>query len=357
MISIYTGVIDEIANKYINEDYFKGVNIIITRQNDVIFEKSYGYAEYKPNKVKLERDFIFDIASVTKVFTTTAILRLISESRLKLSDKLVDLINLDNSRLRKTLKKISIKDLLTHGSGLIPWFPFYTRKEDDFQDILEDIIKENPLQKIVQYSDLNYILLGKIIEKKTEMNLKQAMEELVFEPLNLTNTNYEPAHDKIVSTEFGNKIEAGMVKEINYKFEGFRKAGIPIRGKVNDGNCFYYFEGVSGHAGIFSDLNDLGTLCNLYQNKGIYRGQAFLNEKLVVGSFQNYGHGRGLGWQISELYPDGVGHTGFTGTSIYLNLKKKFNVVILTNRLHVDNPVNINDFRKSIHLVLHNIIK
>ncbi|WP_432667686.1 serine hydrolase domain-containing protein [Wukongibacter baidiensis] len=315
-----------------------------------MLKKSYGYAKYSPDKTMMETDTIFDIASLTKIFTLTAILRLASEKELKLSDKISRYLQFDNDGLNNTIKDITIQQLLSHSSGLIPWFPFYVMEDRSFEEILEHVISENPLKnEAVQYSDINFILLGKLIEKINGKSLDSALRELVFNPLGLKDTGFRPLRDKIAATEYGNIIETKMVADRGLRFEGFRDEHIPIVGKVNDGNCYYYFKGVAGHAGIFSSLNDLNILCNLYLNRGSLGGKPIIREEIINQSFIDYGEGRGLGWQISELYPDGLGHTGFTGTSIYLNLKEGFNVVLLTNRLHVDKPVNIAEFRSAIH--------
>lgn len=273
-----------------------------------------------------------------------------SEKEIKLLDKLSRYLQFNNEELNNATKDITIQQLLNHSSGLIPWFPFYVMGNRSFEDVLAYIISKNSLKRgTVQYSDINFILLGKIIEKINEKNLDSAMRELVFNPLNLRDTDFKPLRNKIAATEYGNKIETSMVKERGLSFEGFRDESMAIVGNVNDGNCYYYFKGVAGHAGIFSSLNDLNILCNLYLDKGSFNGKSIILEEVVNKSFINYGEGRGLGWQISDLYPEGLGHTGFTGTSIYLNLKKGFNVVLLTNRLHVDKPVNIVEFRSAIH--------
>lgn len=335
---------------YKQKDFFKGANILIAQRNKVIFKKSYGYANYSADSSLMESDTIFDIASLTKIFTLTAILRLVSEKELELSKKFLRYFQFGNKDLNSSIKDITIEQLLNHSSGLIPWFPFYVMKNKSFEDILRYIISRNQLRKgAVQYSDINFILLGKLIEKISGKDLEIALRELVFNPLNLQDTDFKPLGNKVAATEYGNRIETGMVAERGLRFEGFRDESIPIVGKVNDGNCYYYFKGVSGHAGIFSSLNDLNILCNLYLNRGSFDGKAIIREEIVNKSFIDYGGGRGLGWQVSDIYPEGLGHTGFTGTSIYLNLEEGFNVVLLTNRLHVDKPVNIAEFRSAIH--------
>lgn len=275
---------------------------------------------------------------------------LASEGELELSERFSKYYQFKNTNIMNKLKDITIEELLNHSSGLIPWYPFYTETGKSFEDILDNIVRKHPLKRgIVQYSDINFILLGKLIERIMGKTLNISLNELVFKPLNLQNTEFKPLEDNLVATEYGNKIELNMVRDRGLSFKGFRDVNKPIIGKPNDGNCHYYFGGISGHAGIFSTAEDLNVLCTLYQNKGRFDNKTIIKEMIIDKSFINYGDGRGLGWQISNLYPEGLGHTGFTGTSIYLNLKRKFNVIILTNRLHVDKPVNIAEFRLAIH--------
>lgn len=264
----------------------------------------------------------------------------------------------DNDVLTDYLKDINVKSLLNHSSGLIPWFPFYTKKDMDLENVLEIIINDNKIDYgTMRYSDINFILLGKLIEVVSGLNLDLAMKEIVIDKLSLQNTDYSTKSSNIAATEYGNKIETNMVKERDLVFSDFRNDSIPIIGQVNDGNCHYYFNGVSGHAGLFSTVNDLDMLCNFYINRGSLNNKSYIKEEIIEKSFVNYGQDRGLGWQLGQLYPDGVGHTGFTGTSIYLDLKSNANVVLLTNRLHVNKPVNIANFRLAIHNKVHHLIR
>lgn len=299
-------------------------------------------------------DTIFDIASVTKIFTTTAILKLVSEKELCLDRYITEYVKFQNKDVSEKLKDIRIKDLLNHSSGLVPWYPFYTMANSSFDDALAHILSKEILKNgIVQYSDINFILLGKLIEEITKWGLNDSMMELVIKPLQMNCTDYKTQLCDVAATEYGNQIETKMVQDRELSFNGFRDPSIPIIGEVNDGNCNYYFNGVSGHAGLFSNIKDLDKLCHLYIQRGGIGTKSYIDEDIILKSFMNYGDDRGLGWQLGELYPGGVGHTGFTGSSIYIDLKNNAKVIMLTNRLHVDKPVNIADFRLAIHNKIH----
>lgn len=345
--------ISKTIEEYISKDYFRGVNILVGHGEESIQKSSYGYAvKFGKREEVLAEDSIFDIASLSKIFTTTAILRLVSQNVIDLDKRFVEYIDLEDERLITLISNITIRQLLNHSSGLIPWYPFYT-SDRDFYSLLLDIVEKNPLTDKVQYSDLNFILLGKIIESVSDLELDRAIDELVIKPLGLGNTGYKPMGSTVAATEYGNQIEEGMVKERGLSFNDFRNKEYPIIGQVNDGNCYYYLNGISGHAGLFSNLEDLHKLCSLYKNWGLVKERVYIREDIIDESFKDYGGLRGLGWQLGDLYPGGVGHTGFTGTSIYIDLENNIDVVLLTNRLHVKKPVNIAEFR----LAIHNIIR
>jgi len=167
------------------------------------------------------------------------------------------------------------------------WYPFYTRSGEDFQTILEDVLKESPISNKTIYSDLNFMLLSLIVSKTTNLCLDQAIQTLVLNPLGLKDTTYPPIPSLCVATEYGNRIEKHMVHDLRLTFDGWRGETTPIKSSCNDGNSHYYFHGVSGHA-------------------------------------------------------------GFTGTYLYVNPERDMVITILTNRLHTRTVRNINPIRLEI---------
>jgi CubicO group peptidase (beta-lactamase class C family) len=260
---------------------------------------------------------------------------------------------------------------MTHSSGLHYWYPFYAAKarlpeggptcapsvteasfisgapQPDFAAILDEILTRFPLVPGVVYSDLNYILLGKLVESAAGVPLDQAFRDLVAAPLGLADTGYRPASGPFVATEFGNGIEEGMVAELDLSFGAWRGHDFPLEGQPDDGNCHYYFGDVAGHAGIFSTVRDACVLGNLYIDANSCDG--FIAPDLAAEAQLDHGGGRGLGFQLGDLYPEGgFGHTGFTGTYLYLNRECGLSVAIFANRLHVEHPKNINEWRKEL---------
>ena len=325
---------DEITRKALEDNSFTTSQIRIEKWGKVQYDRIFTHDKEITNPM-------FDIASITKIFTTTAILRLITLKKLQISTSIKEIL----PTFPSSLQHITIDKLLTHSSGLLAWYPFYTQAEKPFEDLLNELINSNPITPGMVYSDINFMILGKIIESVTSLSLDNAMEELVFTPLNLKNTAYNPPKDRCIPTEWGNKIEETMVYKRRLSFKGFRPTDTDIVGECNDGNCFYYFHGIAGHAGLFSTATDLHSVMDLY----MYNRDELLSKSLTHMALRDQGDQRGYGFQLGDNYPHrGVGHTGFTGTYIYLNPSLGYTVSVLTNRLHVSSPHNIQVYRNAI---------
>ncbi len=324
---------------------------------------------------------LFDLASLSKLFTSTAILRLVSIGALKLQTSILDLTAFTDPLLRTSLAQVDIASLLNHSTGIHYWFPCYTRSDEPFEAILASVMAEHPRKNQVIYSDLNYILLGLAVERILCKPLPQAIQELVFTPLNMHSATYNPDRNNltnIAATEYGNQIEKRMVSELGLEFTGWRDDTVPMQGACNDGNCFYYFNGAAGHAGIFADASDTARLGNLYLH-GIYSSDPALSRIASAGDWISGTDGyldpaiitaavsrqraanpldssalssesdRGYGFQFGPNYPGGgFGHTGFTGTYLHINPAAGLTITILTNRLHVPRPTDITPYRQAI---------
>lgn len=312
--------IDEFIRGYGEQNYFTQAVYALFDRDGIIHLGTYGGAGEEAQ---------FDLASLTKLFTTTLILKLVGEERLSLMDCLNKHLIIPAScpKLMECFRQITVFELLTHTSGLLAWYPFYSR-ETGFYESLEDILSL-PLKKgSVVYSDINYILLGKLAEEILHLPLEQAMEEKVRGPLGIEKLCYCPPRANelkgTVVSSYDNCIEEEMCRERGITFLGFRKHGQPICGEANDGNCWYYMKGISGHAGLFSDIQGVCTLGRFYLNAG---------DGIFADAQKEGALGRGLGFELGELYPEGCGHTGFTGTSLYISRQYGIGGALLTNRL------------------------
>lgn len=377
---MYSGSADALAREALEKKLASGIVVRVEQGGIARFERAYGLAlcdgaRHSPMTPNVK----FDIASLTKLFTTTAILRLATQGRLTLDTTLCDIATTagmrgGRPRVAEAFEKITVRQLLTHSSGLHYWHPFYAglapdapttatapaaAAQDaaavqaapaaaaDFGDILESVLERYPLGNEMIYSDLNFMLLGKMLEGVSGFPLKPAMRDFVCGPLKLADTGYKPSAGPFAATEFGNRIEKKMVADLGLSFDGWRPDDKPFLGEPDDGNCHYYFGGAAGHAGVFSTARDLCALGRLYLDPASHAG--YLSPRLAADAIVDHGGGRGLGFQLGELYPEGgCGHTGFTGTYLYLNRERSLAVAVLANRLHVESPQNINEFRKAM---------
>ncbi|MGN1272278.1 MAG: serine hydrolase domain-containing protein [Lactobacillus sp.] len=271
-----------------------------------------GYTTYTNKKLPVSSGLLYDIASLTKIVAiTTRILQLIGDKKLKLTDRVEKFI--PNTKY----PEISIEELLLHTSGL-PADLLNVLSYPDAQAIKEEIQKTNliytPRKKVI-YSDLNFIILGWIIEKIDGESLDKSITNNVLNPLEMFHTGYNIQADKkmFVPTETN-------------KYRG------AIQGKVHDETA-YKLNGVSGNAGLFSTLDDLNKFCEMYLNHGVYKGSEIIPAEQIDSLFNYDFFTRTLGWKRWNNRTKSLWHTGFTGTVIALDLENKSRFVCLTNRV------------------------
>jgi CubicO group peptidase (beta-lactamase class C family) len=363
--------VDAVARSGLEQRLTAGLVVRVERTGSEPFERAWGLAlDWSGRRAPMTANAKFDVASITKIFTTTAALHLATNGKISLDATLCDIdatASMTEGRplIAAAFRSITPRKLMTHSSGLHYWYPFYASEEtgaagappgqdrdardsagsvNSFADILERVLDRFPLAEGTIYSDLNYMLLGKIVERASGFPLKAAMRDLVCGPLKLADSGYKLERGPFAATEFGNLIERKMVGELGLVFPHWRPAGVPFQGEPDDGNCHYYFGDVAGHAGVFSTAKDLCALGRLYLDPASHG--SYLSTALATEAGTDHGGGRGLGFQLGELYPEGgFGHSGFTGTHLYLNRGRGIVAAILANRLHVESPQNINNFR------------
>lgn len=330
--------IADITARYQAAGYFPSACVRVFNRDETLAVACVGEAR---------EDSLFDVASLTKIATATQIFHLISAGKLSLHEAAADALPAlgQDAYLARRFQGIELYHLLTHTSTLVDWYPFYSRRGEDFFTALKYALTHTEPTRGVVYSDLNFMLLGKIIERAQGKALDVCLREDLVEPLSLGNMTYLP--DKslpIIPSCYGNPIEMGMCAERGIAFDGFRPLGQPVLGDANDGNCWYYFHGVSGLAGIFADTLAYQRLCQYYMNAA--------SPLLIEAQKEQPGApGRGIGFQTGVSYPHGCGHTGFTGTAIYFSREHNVGVVSFTNRLFYPqkNENATGDFRRALH--------
>ncbi len=341
--------LEELLIKGIDTLYTQGV-CIGKKKEKVLYEKNFSHNQ-KP---------FFDLASVSKLFTTTFVLQAVSENKLALTDTLFSLFLQNEKELpsivKEKLKEITVQEALLHRSGLPAWYPFYTG--DGFWATLKKALEKDHREKSTLYSDLNFILLGKGIEHIYQKTLAEKLEGL--NQWLGTKFSYNPTNkSQCVPTEKGNQIEEKMCKERGLQIlptpsrPPWRENTTFIQGEVNDGNAYYAFSGMSGHAGIFGTGEDLVTFGQAYLKS--LQGKGFLPQKLAAMATSNLFNGRGLGFDTGEVFPHGAGHTGFTGTALYLCPEKELTVALLTSRLALPGPPNLQPFRKEVFTTFYHL--
>lgn len=344
---------------YSVENGLPGGLISLSIAGKKIFQKAYGYQRlYNQCSVmkhpeKMTDHTIFDTASLTKIFSTLlAYAKLLEEKKISIQDPVYRFIPEYKGFGRD---KVTIQNLLKHDSGLPASYPFYdpskaypgfySQNREQTIEVIKKVPLEVPAGTRTLYSDLGFMMLGVILEKITEQRQDIFVSENIYEPLGLKNTGYNLLKKYSVH-QFEATERCGNTREGNVYFPNVRTE--TIQGEVQDEKCFYSMGGVAGHAGLFSDADDLTVLCQLVLNKGSY-GFYQLCSPSTMDLFlpsPNEKDTFSLGFQIPSadtksiygfLYaPIGqaVGHTGWTGKCFKLDFLHQSIVLVLTNKKH-----------------------
>ncbi len=343
--------IDRIVEAEIAKKQLPGAVVIVGRQGKIVWRRAYGNRAIEPQPEPMTVDTIFDVASLTKVVATaTSIMILVERGLVRLGDPVARYIP-EFAEMGK--KNITIEQLLVHRSGLIA--------DNDIKDYeqgpekaLENIWRLAPLSEAGAkfiYSDVNFIVLAEIIKRVSAKPVDQFAAENIFGPLGMKETGYKPlsnAKSRIAPTE--RRTSGGTLTGAGEKPSGAESQGKWMRGEVHDPRA-YLLGGVAGHAGLFSTADDLAIYCQMMLNRGEFQGARILSplgvarmtEVRASGGNSLDGLARGIGWDIftgfsanrGDLFPAGsFGHTGFTGTSLWIDPSSETFVVFLSNRVH-----------------------
>lgn len=379
--------VDSIFNGAVTHDLIPGAVIRIQQNGKTIYEQAYGYSQkydyghrLLANPPKMNTETLFDLASVTKVIgTTTSIMLLVDRGMIHIDDPVGKYIK-GFDELPKSA--ITIRHLLTHTAGLIEWYPLFYRssKRQTTYNLIHALPLKYPVGQRRSYSDLGFMLLGEIVEKVSGLRLDEFEKKNIFIPLGMMHTMYNPLKNgrttNIAATSLGNPYETRMVHDstLGYAFKeivpdswnGWRK--YTVKGEVNDGNAWYAMEGISGHAGLFSTVDDVQELVNLLMNKGKRGNNQFISSSVIDSFFVEDRFHNGLGWMMdstNSFMKDGpagtFGHTGFTGTSIAVVPQYQLSIILFINRQNIGlqksglyynpNPLRIEVFKAAMKYV------
>ena len=350
---IDAAVNDEIANKRL-----PGAVVLVGRKGRVVWRKSYGARAVDPAREAMTADTIFDVASLTKIVATaTSIMILVERGKVRLSDPVSTYIPDLKGEGRE---RVTIEQLLTHLGGYAPDFDLRERWTG-YDEAIKRLIKEplrNPPGTRFTYSDIGFIALGEVVARVSGMPLNRFAQQNIFGPLKMHDTGFLPSRSlraRIAPTE----KRRGQLSYLGDSAANVGAEGeLWLRGEVHDPTS-YRMNGVAGHAGLFSTASDLAIYCQMILNGGAYRGVRVLSPLTVAEMTRprivsSTGSTRGLGWDINssfssnrgELFPLGsFGHTGFTGTSLWLDPASEMFVVFLSNRVHPDGKGDVGPLR------------
>lgn len=360
----------DVIEKAIADKAFPGATLAVGFRGKVAVH-AFGKLSYAADAAAVAPGTMYDIASLTKVVVTTTLVAKLAEGDfpvgLDLDAKverylpewtgerqpekgLQDLFH-ENPEMLVWRRKVTVRHLLTHTSGL-PAFKEYWRtsksKEETLARIFAEPLDYEPGTKEV-YSDLGIILMAEIIERLTGRKLDELAKNDIFAPLGMKDTTYRPAK-KLWPTVAPTEIDTQLRKRL-------------VQGEVHDENAFT-MGGVSGHAGLFSTAGDLAEFCQMILNGGVYAHQRILRRATVAqftAAQQLSGGTRTLGWAVPTeggssghyFSAHSFGHTGFTGTSIWIDPERQIFVVLLTNRVH---PTRENTKIQQVRPGLHDAV-
>ena len=326
----------DVVQTHIEKRTMPGAVVLIARRGKIVLEEALGRMTYEADADLMNRDTIFDLASLTKVVVTTTLAMMLTEEGTLDLDAPVQAYFPEFRGEGK--EQVKVRDLFAHCSGMRSWVPFFrelaaTSPPEAKKAVIDAICRmplAYPRRSKTVYSDPAYILLGEMIERISGRPLEILSEERIFGPLGMEDTQYRPPHSLlqcIAPTEF----------------DPWR--GRVVRGEVHDENAFFV-GGVTGHAGLFGTASDLAIFGQMMANGGMYEARRYVEAEtirdwtrpaeLVAGS------SRAVGWDTARVPASPLGqgpsmafwHTGFTGVSLWIDPERELVAILFTNRIH-----------------------
>ncbi len=352
--------IDSIVNRAVDDHQLPGAVVVVGHDGKVVFRRAYGMRSLEPTQEPMTLDTIFDMASLTKCLATaTAVMQLYEQGKIGLNDPVAKYLP-DFAPNGK--QDITIRNLLTHYSGLPPDLPLdepWEGKEEGYRRAFAIAPLRPPGEQFL-YSDINFIVLGALVEKLSGMTLDEYTQRFIMDPLGLTHTQFLPPAlwiPRIAPTEYEHDpISSGVPGSKTFPGD------VMLRGVVHDPTS-RRMGGVAGHAGLFSTADDLAIYAQSLLDRLAGRPSRFPLSRIVLGKMvapEQPATGtalRGFGWDIDSpyssnrgtLFPVGsFGHTGFTGTSLWMDPASDSYVIVLANSVHPHGPKSITALRGRI---------
>ena len=319
--------IDRVVRRGITAGGYPGASVVVGRNGAAVWQKGFGRLSWSTTSESVSpTESVYDLASLTKVVaTTTAAMILFDEGRLSLTAPISAYLPAFSGGMKDS---VTVEQLLTHRGGLPAGRDLWRiarTPEEARAAVLATSLEYRPGRGFI-YSDLGAILLGMICETVAGVPLDEFLASRVFTPLGMTSTSFRVPDS---------------VKAHTAPTEVTPPRGYPLRGEVHDENA-YALGGVAGHAGLFSTAADLSIFAQMMLNRGEYEGVRIVSEETIDLFTRRTAGTRALGWDTADgdagsgayLSSRAYGHTGFTGTSIWIDPERQMFVILLTNRVH-----------------------
>jgi CubicO group peptidase (beta-lactamase class C family) len=365
MSSAHLQRLDHILNAATVRRDFPGAVVVVGRKDKIVYRRAFGDSQWIPDRREMKADMIFDLASLTKpVATATSLMILVERGEVSLQEKVRDYVpdfEPWTDEIGQPGEDARLWHLLTHTSGLPPYTDAALAAEKlgrpastaALVSYIAGLPKTDPPGAAFHYSCLGYITLAHIVTRITGETIAEFAAKNIFKPLGMKHTFFLPpenVRDRCVSTQV---------------FEGK-----PLQGVVHDPLAALQ-GGVSGNAGLFSTADDLAVFAQMILGKGTYKKERILGPLAVERMTHIYPRaafsGRGLGWDLDSVLassrgdlfgPSSFGHTGYTGTSMWIDPETQVYVIFLTNRVHPDDKGSLVAMRSRVaNLVAASIVK
>jgi uncharacterized protein YbbC (DUF1343 family)/CubicO group peptidase (beta-lactamase class C family) len=365
--------IDEAVNESIRRQEMPGAVVLVGRKGKIVYRKAFGNRVVEPKPEAMTVDTIFDLASLTKVVATaTSMMILVEQGRVRLADQVIRYIP-EFGQVGKD--KITVEQLLTHRAGFVPdnsIRDYEDGPEKAMQRIYELALDYEPGTRFI-YSDVGYIVAAEIVKRATGKTIAQFCRDNIFAPLQMGDTGFIHETDGLdpyavyrsKKYSIGDKLGSFYVPQIKFA-PTEKRIGRPgtqdtfMRAEVHDPRA-YLLGGVAGHAGLFSTADDLAIFCQMILNGGSYKGVRILSpygvERMTMPRSLPVNELRGIGWDAGssfssnrgDLFPLGTfGHTGFTGTSLWIDPASQTFIVFLSNRVHPNGKGDVSRIRSLV---------
>jgi len=348
-----TEPLKNLLTEALQDSAWPGGVLLAVKDGKIFFHEAFGHHTIE-GKHQTRLDDIFDLASITKVIgTTSVVMKLVEEGKLDLDENVSNYLPTFRG-ITTDKSSVTIRHLITHTSGLPP-FKHYFKMRNGIDARIDSVLRtelEYTTGEKTIYSDVGLITLGKVVEKIVGESMDDYLNKTVFGQLKMASTMYNPSEEllyRVVPTEYS--IEEGKY----------------VHGHVHDENA-NSIGGVAGHAGLFSTAHDLAVFSQMMLNKGIYNGTRIFDEETIELFTKRAnvveGSSRCLGWDSPSgkasggvyLSSESFGHTGFTGTSLWIDPEDNIFVILLTNAVHPKRETkspHYYDWRQRIHSAVY----